>query len=179
MSQFPVRLAHTKDFIEALGRFHAVFSVANVNVDIAIGRFLSLHPEQTHLITAGMMFGPKVRLLAGLIGASDHPQKAVLLGALGKMQAAKREAIAHGYMWSDLTMVRFVERNTGGGYTVKTHDFTLDQFKAHTDNFIDNGYEFYSALGLTDEETNVFADAAFNLARKEKKSPDRPDITSS
>ncbi len=126
------------------------------------------------------MFGPKCRLLSDLLSRSTHPKKAQLIGAFNKLRGNnKRSVIAHGYIWSDPTRVRFIERIATGDFRVKTHEFTYQTFLEHVKQFIDAGTEFFHALGVSEDELGVFADAAFNLDRKSRTSPDKPDATAS
>ena len=63
---------HTKRFYGHFGRFYAVWSAAELNIDLTIGRILKIPPEQTHTLVAGMQFGRKAALLRSLLPKSDY-----------------------------------------------------------------------------------------------------------
>src|SRR5215813_7771921 len=81
-----------------LGMFHGMGNTRDAVVDYALGAFLKTSPEDTHILTAGMEFGKKSRLLIELIKRSDHKKKATLISSLSKIQAAQRDQIAHSYL---------------------------------------------------------------------------------
>jgi hypothetical protein len=91
-----------------MGMFHGYWSSLDLTIDYAICQFLEVTHHQAHLITAGMMSGPKFRLLADPIGRSDHPKRDQLLGALNKIRAIqKRDVFAHSYIESFGNAVNF------------------------------------------------------------------------
>lgn len=121
-----------------------------------------------------MMFGKKCRLLADLIGRSDHPSKATILEAFNKVRAGKRDVIAHSYVWSNSTSVKFIERQSGGEFKAIVHEFGMEEFTSYVVKYAADCTKFYNLLGVTIEEIEEFANAAFSLNRKSSKSPVRP-----
>jgi hypothetical protein len=103
-------LAITKEFATTLGYFHSVFATLDLTTDFAIFKLLNVTPNEAHLITSGMMFGRKARLLTDLIGRSNHPNKKELLRAFNAVRGNKRDVIVHGYLWSKQIRVKFIER---------------------------------------------------------------------
>jgi hypothetical protein len=69
-------LSFRDDYTQLMGRAQSQWAALEVITDYAIGKFLKVTDGQAHLITSGMMFGRKGRLLADLIAKSDDPQKA-------------------------------------------------------------------------------------------------------
>ena len=173
----PVKVAGLADeFIRGLGYFFALWCTIDLTTDYAIGQFLGVSDEDAHLVTSGMMFGRKARVLADLISKSDHPQKAKMLSAFNKIRGtSKREIFAHSYLWSDDNRVVFHERSIGGDFRVIKHEFTIQQFLHHVAELAVESEKFYSALGATREQVTAFADAALNLDRKASKSGAKPD----
>jgi hypothetical protein len=174
MSSTPPKqsLGLSREFLHFLGMFHAAFSSVDLLTDYAIGLFLKIPPEQTHIITAGMMYGPKARLLADLVSRSDHPNKAAILGPLNRLRGSnKRDIIAHGYQWSDEKHVKFVQRIGSGTFTAKEHNFTLTEFVRHVGSFVNDATAFFEALRVDQEEVNSFGAAALSLAKRSKTSP--------
>jgi hypothetical protein len=99
------------DYLISIGLFRGAWASLELTTDYAIWKFLGVTPERAHLITSGMMFGRKARLLADLIGRSDHPNKAEILGWFNKLSGmSKRDVFAHSYVWSDGEIVKFVDR---------------------------------------------------------------------
>jgi hypothetical protein len=159
----------------ALGTFHAAWSSLDVTTDFAICQFLKVTPQQAHMITGGMMFGPKARLLGSLIKDSNHAKKSEMLGAVRWLQGnSKRDVFAHGYMITSSTKVILLERPRGGGFKVKEHPFTLEQFIAHTKQVGSNAQTFWQALGASNADLAEFVAAALSLDNKSTTSPGEP-----
>lgn len=158
-----------KEYHAALGTFHGMWSTIDVTTDFAIGRFLRVTYEQAHLITSGMMFGTKARLLMDLIHRSDHPKRKELLDSFGSIRGnSKRDIVVHGYQMSSNKRIAFLERSRGGNYTGTQHVFTRDEFFAHLDRLIEDGHKFYAALGASDDEMEAFVEAAISPPKKSK-----------
>jgi hypothetical protein len=170
----PKMLQLTPSFLQALGLFHSAHAAFDVSTDFAICKFLNVTPAQCHLITSGMMFGKKGRLLADLIGRSDHHSKNEILRTFNAARGNKRDVIAHGYIWSDATTVKFIERRHSGEYNAQEHKFTYTSFIKFLTDFNDSAAAFYNALGVSRAEIDAFAYAALSLERKSKRSPGRP-----
>ena len=121
------------------------------------------------------MFGSKARLLANLIKESDHPNKVQLVTAFRWIQGHnKRDVIAHGHMITSETEVSFLERPRGGGFAVKEHSFTLEQFVDHAQQLGSKTLEFWTAMDSSREELQAFVEAALSLDRKSATSPGAP-----
>jgi hypothetical protein len=166
------RLVGKPEFQQLLGQFQVRWAALELTTDYAIWKFLKTTPEQTHLITSGMMFGRKARLLADLIGRSDHTNKAAIQGVFNKLRGGnKRDVFAHSYQHSTETTVTFVDRSSGGEYRATEHTFTLAEFKAHVDWITSASREFLVALGADSAEFVAFANASLSLERKSKTSP--------
>ena len=91
-------LVMSREFMELTGRFHEAWTSLELLTDYAIYKLLKVTPSQGHLITAGMFFSRKARLLADLIRTSEYPNKAAILGAFNKVRDNnKRDIIAHSY----------------------------------------------------------------------------------
>jgi hypothetical protein len=152
-----------------LGLFHFAFAQLDRCTDFAICKFLNVTPQEAHLITSGMMFGRKARLLADLIARSDHPQKASLLGSFNAVRGNnKRDIIAHGHLISDEndTSITFLERSVSGEFRAKKHTFTMLEFITYVIAFYGQFQAFHDALGVTDKELEDFSNAALSLNRK-------------
>lgn len=161
-------------YIQLLGIYHSNWTAVDLYTDCAIWQFLKVTPTQAHLITSGMMFGRKARLLADLVGRSDHMKKAAILGAFNKIRAGKRDIITHAYARADQNEVVFVERSIAGPYKAVEHRFTLAAFETLTLSVYEEILKFKEALGISPMELNAFAEASLSLSRKESKSPVRP-----
>ncbi|WP_139839519.1 hypothetical protein [Oceanibacterium hippocampi] len=127
-------------FKEGLATFHGVWAAVDLITDFAIYRFLSVTPEQAHLITSGMMYGRKAQLLADLVGRSDHPKRDKILGALNWIRGgAKRDIVTHGYHKQDENNITFVQRSYSGEFKAVEHSFTNREFRAHVLKLIERG----------------------------------------
>ncbi|MGC2223198.1 MAG: hypothetical protein WA624_12935 [Methylocella sp.] len=92
-------LAFRDDYTQLMGRAQSTWAGLEVITDYAIGKFLKVTNDQAHLITSGLMFGRKGRLLADLIAKSTDPQKATILGTFNKLRGmSKRDMFAHSYL---------------------------------------------------------------------------------
>lgn len=170
-----VSLARRDEFTTLFGMFHLLWLTLDLTTDYAICKFLKVTHEEGHLITSGMMFGRKARLLADLIGQSEHPNKSALLGSFNAIRGkSKRDIFAHGYLWSSPHEIRFIERSISGPFKAIEHKFTFEEFQLHCLELASNSDAFYYALGATREELNAFANAALSLNRKSKTSPGKP-----
>jgi hypothetical protein len=164
-------LIYRPDFLEKLGRFHAVWATTDVVIDIAVGRFLNLPHEETHLVTAAMEFGRKATLLRGLVARSKHPNKETIMKGLNAIQnASKRNTFAHSYQQSTKDKVIFVERIPHGRFSASKHTFTLPQFRDHVLEVIKAGRYLHDGLGITQKEMDDFVEAALNMSKDSSKS---------
>ncbi len=145
-------LARTERFERLVGQFYMYWSAFDFAVDFAIGYFLKTPPEVAHLMTAGMDFHRKARLLSALIKRSTHPKKAQLQGALRKGQnESKRNIFAHSFWYSSATAVTFVERTRQGDLTAIEHRYTEIQFKTHLAAFKAAALEFETSIAPRQE----------------------------
>lgn len=159
-----------------MGIFHTAFATVDFEVDFGICKLMNLSHHQAHLMTAGMMFGPKARLLADLLGRSGHPMRDALLAPFNRIRGnSKRDIIAHGYIYGDENTVTFLQRITSGEFTAREHTFTLPEFGHHVLKFVGDvqefGTVFSEAYPYDADEPTAFADAAMSLNRKSKMSP--------
>jgi hypothetical protein len=165
----------TDEYHKAMGLFNGTWASLDLTTDYAIYKFLNVTPGQAHLITSGMMFGRKARLLADLIGHSDHPRKAEILGAFNKVRGGNmRDVFAHSYVRSGDGRVTFVERTSSNEFRATEHTFTMLELVQHVHDFAVSVTAFWNSLGVTKPEIEAFAMAAFSLNRKSKTSPTRP-----
>lgn len=164
---------HTSWAWTTFGLFHATWGSIELVTDLAVARFLNIAPETSHLITSGMMFGKKARLLADLIGRSNHPKRTALLTELNTIRGkGKRDVFVHGYITStDDGRIEIVERTQGGQFSVKRHSFTRRELSAHVQMVWNSFQAFGEALGVTNEELSDFIGAASRASRKEMTSP--------
>lgn len=168
----PAELRTNPALKKGLSVFHGLWALVDMTTDYAIFKFLNVTPEQAHLITSGMMYGRKARLLADLVGRSDHPNKAQILGALNWIRGhSKRDIITHGYQKFDDDSIEFVERSSSGEFQARGHVFTNQEFLDHVRTLAQKGRQFQEGLGASQDDMRQFADAAFNLNRKSKTSP--------
>ena len=98
----PIPMVKHASYLQLLGIFHSNWSAIDLYTDFAIYNFLHVTPQQAHLITSGMVFGRKARLLDDLIRNSDDGRKQKLLEAFNKIRAAKHDIIAHSELSLDL-----------------------------------------------------------------------------
>lgn len=168
------RLALKPEFTRGLGLFHSVHSSLDLTVDFAICKFLSVTPQHAHLVTSGMMFGPKVRLLSNLVGSSKDQKRNEIMSALRAITGTKRDVVVHGYMWSDETKVRFIERSKSGEFTAKSYEFTLESFILFVYKYNSDANDLYHSVGATYDSIQDFANAVFSLDRKSNKSTGNP-----
>lgn len=165
---FPTDPTPRERFHYALGVFHGMWSTVEVTADFIIGRLLRVPDEEAHMITSGMMFGAKARLLSALLKRSDHPNRAAMVTALNVLRGeARRDVVVHGYQISDGAFTHaFVERSRGGDFKAKEHVFTLEEFITHVEKVIENGNALYDAIGAPEEEIVEFVAAARSLKSK-------------
>jgi hypothetical protein len=150
-----------------LGIFHAVWSTVDIASDMAVGHFMALSDEEALMVTWGMMFGAKAKLLATLIKNSQHERKAALMTALNALRGnAKRDVLAHGYQLGGEKKVGFIEKPRGNDFTTRVHIFTHEEFRQHVNSLIGNANAFQQALGFPQARAQEFSDAAANLAAK-------------
>ena len=167
MSRRRDTLLFKDEFLAALGMFHGAWSDADLTVDYAIGQFLNLQPEQTHLLTSGMMFGRKAQLLAGLIARSDHAQKTELVAALNVLRGEiRRDWIAHAYLMATDDTVTFIHRNVSGEYRVNELTFTLTEFLEHAKKLAEAALQLQKALDLKRDKQEAFIESARKAVNK-------------
>lgn len=156
--------ANTPDFLVAVGVFYNMWSANDIMVDYAIGKLLKLPADETHLLTAGMDFNRRASLLRVLLNRSALPQKAQIISALNTIQnESLRNVFAHSFLQSDKTTVTFIERTRHGKYDPKKHVFTVPDFKTHVRKFVDAAVAFQEEFGISNEDFETFANAAFSV----------------
>jgi hypothetical protein len=132
------------------------------------------------MITSGLMFGRKARLLDDLIRHSQDPRKPKLLEPFNTIRAAKRDVISHSYVASDAVCVKYLERLTSGRTKAIVHTYTFDEFKAHVIDIHNAADAFLEALGATGA-VDAFVNAVFNLSSPisplANAARRRPDVT--
>jgi hypothetical protein len=162
-------------FLAFFGMFHAMWAGVELGLCYGIAKFLKIPPEEAHVLTSGMEFGRKITLLRNVVYRSDDPDKGKITGLLGKIQnESKRNVFAHSFIFSDAKSVTFIERSRGGDYKVMRHEFTLEDFVDHVENFGIAADQLTKLLGATNDELQRFAEAAFNAETKPTKSPVPP-----
>jgi hypothetical protein len=159
-------MAATREFNLRLGLFYGAWTSADMTIDMAIGRFLNLSDYEAQILTSGMEFGPKARLLHELVKRSLHPKKAGIIRSLKRLRNdAKRNVLAYSYMISDEQSVTFLERTRGDVYTVKKHRFTHLQWQKHVSEMIEAGKDLWEELGYRQDDIVKFAQAALSMAK--------------
>jgi hypothetical protein len=168
----PKSLVFTREYAQLTGLFQGSWASLELITDYAIWKFFGVTAEQAHLITSGMMFGRKARLLVDLIRRSDHKDKDKILAPFNELRGMSlRDVFAHSYVKSDRDTVTYLERLPGGDFRAKEHVFTLSKFSLHVLKFISLSDAFYNALGVSRAEIEEFGNAALSLSRKSKRSP--------
>ena len=171
----PVRyLMFKPEFCGAVGTFYSNWAALELTIDLAIGKLLAVPHEVTHLLTAGLDFHRKARILRALIRRSNHPQKAKLLTALNKIQnESKRNVFAHSYLGGTDVEVTYLERSRNGELSATEHTFTAQEFVVHVARFVDAGRQFASLIGRSDKEIREFL-AAIKVFKRAGTSPQPP-----
>lgn len=167
----PLPLGVGIPFNATLGMFHQNWAAIDLHTDFAIYKFLKVTPLQAHLITSGMMFGSKARLLVDLVRHSNATNKSQILGPFNKIRASKRVMIAHSYCSSDALSVTFLERSAGQEFAAKEHVYTFEEFRAHVDEVRAAAEAFIDAIGASQKEIIEFVHAALSLNTKSETSP--------
>jgi hypothetical protein len=168
-------LSFRDDYTQLMGRAQSQWAALEIITDYAIGKFLKVTDGQAHLITSGLMFGRKGRLLADLVATSDDPKKAAILGAFNKLRCmSKRDMFAHSYLRSTKDTVTFLERSVSGKFRAEERTFTLDEFRAYVVDFESAIGAFRASLGATSAQFEAFAKAALSFSRNSKTSPGKP-----
>ena len=88
-----------RDFHRLLGLFHSIWLSVDPLIDFQIGKLLNSNYIDTHILTAGMEFGRKLRILIDLLKRSDLKNKDVLIESLRMLQQSRRENITHAYSY--------------------------------------------------------------------------------
>jgi hypothetical protein len=167
-------VAMSQQFHRMLGIFHGCWTSTELYTDYAICKFLNVSPKQGHLITTGMPFSRRAKLLVELIKSSRHPNKSELIRSFNVIRSSKREAIAHGYISVMGDRVSFLDRHHGDRLTGEQILFTLPEFYLHVKTLTQAAEDFESALGADDASVARFANAALSRSRKSRTSPKRP-----
>ena len=149
--------------------FLGAWASFEMTVDFAIGKFLKTTHEQTHLITAGMMFGRRARLLDDLVGRSDHPRKTEILGAFNKLRGMSTKGIfVQCCRWSNEEEGHVLERSADGRFKIKSRNFAEAEFMDCLRAFAAASSDFYLALEITGADIRAFGAAAESLSDTSK-----------
>lgn len=157
-------MALNPDYLKAMGWFQTAWSALEVNTDFAICALLKVTHEHAHLITSGMTFGPKSQLLTALLKATDHSKRDAIANAFSKAVTGNlRNVFAHGYVATDKDSVTFIVRRKGS--KPKTYCFTIKEFVAQVEKFVQAGAEFsdvlHDAFSMDGGTLDEFARAAW------------------
>ena len=156
------------EFHRLMGMYHSAWATADMTLDFAIGKFLKLPAKDTQILTSGMLYGVKIRILYELVKRSDYNSKDAIKKALNELRnEAKRNVITHSYMISDQNTVTFIERTSSSDYKVRTYTFTLDEWKSHVTSALNSGADLWRALGEPQKELEEFAKATMNDVENE------------
>ena len=121
-NDFKSTILGNPDFHRLLGTYYGSWTAADLTIDFAIGKFLKITHEHAQILTAGMMFGSKIRLLIEFVNRSHDKNKNVIIKALRNLQSEpKRDIIAHSYLIIKGGKATFIERPRGGEYCAKLH----------------------------------------------------------
>lgn len=169
------RAAFHPNFLAAMGTFYNAWSTAEITIEFAIGKFLDLPHDETHLMTASMEFNRKANFARVLITRSGDPKQGDLIKALNTIQnESLRNVFAHSFLRSTPTEIIFVERTTHGKYSAREHTFTVQAFKNHVRKLTEAASDFYIALGDVGEEFKTFCLAATSVRTSANTSPTPP-----
>jgi hypothetical protein len=157
-----------RDFHRLLGLFHSIFASVDPMIDFMIGKLLNADDIDAHIITAGMEFGRKLRILIDLSKRSDLPKKGIIIESLRTLQESRRDAITHGYIATNPTTVVFNHRSRGGEFTAKRLSFSIRAFQDPVERMIKAAQSFQAATEIPESEFDAFI-AAANF--KDEKSP--------
>jgi hypothetical protein len=152
--------SYPPNFHKWLGQFHGIWLTLDPVLDYSIGYFLSIPPDDTHIIVAGMEFGRKLRILIDLIRRYPHPQKAELIKQLKILQGSKRDQITHAYIASDREQVIFILRSRGGEYSATELRFAIKEFGEHVVKILHAAQAYDRAFGAKADDVLAFANAA-------------------
>jgi hypothetical protein len=159
-------LVADRRFLHLLGLLYGAWTAQDLTIDFGIGRFLKIPHDQALLLTAGMQFGHKIRILKDLIRKTKDPNKDKMIGALNKLQnESKRNVFAHSYLIGNPTSVSFVERSAGGDFKIRQHTYTLPEWQDHLTAFTNAGKALWEGLGEPQAELEEFMDAALKAAK--------------
>ena len=155
-----------KEFIFELGKFHGAWATIDVELDLAISKSLNLSYEDAQMVTAGMQFGSKIRILYNIIKRGNHPNKSKIIDALNTLRnKVKRNIVAHSYMITDEKTVTFIERSGAHSYEVTKHEYTLESFKDLVKLMTQTGIQLFEAVELSNSELQKFGEAAFKSTK--------------
>ncbi|UPJ55012.1 hypothetical protein [Bradyrhizobium sp. 192] len=170
------KLAVRDEFTSEFGRFFGIWQATELALDYAVGKYLELADEETHLLTAGMDFNRKARLLTALVKRNNDPQQSAILASLKIIQnESLRNVFAHSFVDHTDTEVTFIQRNRHGNYDPIEYTFTLPSFIAHVEKILRASIAFHDAVGLTEERYEEFASAALRVNTKPTTSPVPPN----
>ena len=132
-------------------------------MDLALGKFLKLPADETHLLTAGMDFNRKANLLRALVSRQQPPNQSAIQTALKTMQnESMRNVFAHSFLRSVGDGICFIERARHGNYVAREHNFTIEEFIDHVQKITTASVTFYEALNISTEEFQEFCLAALS-----------------
>jgi hypothetical protein len=173
------RLTSDDEFYQLVGQFHVLWSSLDLSIDFAIGKFLKLPAKDTHLVTTGMFYGRKIRLLLDLVNRDrklPYRLRTKYNQSLKALLGSKRDLLTHGYLSSGPDSVSFFLRKSGDQFSVQNQTFTIEEFREHIRRFAEACGSLQECLDATAGGTTfkAFATAVFSLNRRSNKSPATP-----
>jgi hypothetical protein len=149
-----------RDFHRLLGLFHSIWLSVDPMIDFMIGRLLGADHIDTHVLTAGLEFGRKLRILIDLLKRSDILNKDILVESLRTLQQSRRDNITHAYIATSPTTLVFNYRSRGGDFTANRLSFSIRGFEDHVERMIKAAQAFQNATGFSEAEFDAFIAAA-------------------
>jgi len=156
---------------QMLGHFIMAWSAIEATIEIGIGKQLCTKPLETSIVTAGLMFRPRLSILMSLLNRDPvkNAEAIRLLKEVGDIE--DRNDIMHSVIGGSASMIWFNRRKTKNTFTSKIEKYNQIRLNSTVLAILDLSDKLMKALGVTKEDYLSFFQDSHNAVNSASVSP--------
>ena len=155
----------------AVGFYHIAWSTTEAIIECAIAKQLNLGPIEGSIVTSGIMFVGRAKMLEALLLREEKANATALKFLRRIMNSPDRVDLTHSIVGLNDTGLYFRRRKLDGGFKSTDIPYDLVSLITKAKDLSLNAGELQKALGITDDDFNTYFQAAHSAVAKDGKSP--------
>lgn len=160
-----------RQVIFALGHYHIAWSVAEALIEVAIAKLLRLGPTEGSIVTAGLMFVGRAKILEALLARKEGGNKKALRHLRSIMNRPDRVDLTHSVVMFHDEGLYFRRRKVDGELRSADIPYDWRGLMEKTAALSQTTMKLQQALDISDKAIHEFFQAAHSAAAKVEKSP--------